>query len=184
MKGIDWIAKPLGKDTLVCFSNGKKRCYFNMKDGKVIIEPKYKHAWIFSEGIAAVEENGKVKFIDGTGKVVINNGIKYDPSSDGYVFHGNYLCFMDENAMFGLMDRTGRMILKHEYDNIEISDNNYICVHKNELSTVYDKDMNVILPQIDGCATVSEDYIDVTMSDHTVRKYDLTGKLVNDFFIS
>lgn len=184
LKGIDWIAKPLGKDTLVCFSDGTKRGYFNKKDGKVIIEPKYDHAWIFSDGIAAVEENGKVKFIDGTGKVVIDNGINYDPSSDGYVFHGNYLVLKDENDLCGLMDRTGKMILNHEYDNIYISDESYICVYKEGHSAVYDKDMNIILPLIDGCATVCEGYIDVTMSDHTMRKYDLTGKLVNDFYIS
>ena len=35
IKHIAWIANPLGKDTLVCFSNGKKRGYFSKNTGKV-----------------------------------------------------------------------------------------------------------------------------------------------------
>ena len=55
---------PLGKDTLVCFSDGKKRGYFSKNTGKVIIEPKYVHAWVFSDGLASVEEDGYIKFFD------------------------------------------------------------------------------------------------------------------------
>ena len=47
--GIKWIAKPLGMDSLICYSDGKKRGYFNMFTGKPVIEPKYSHAWIFSD---------------------------------------------------------------------------------------------------------------------------------------
>ena len=32
---------------------------------------------MFSEGLAGVEENGFIKFIDATGKVVIDNGLVY-----------------------------------------------------------------------------------------------------------
>ena len=74
---IAWIANPLGKDTLVCFSDGKKRGYFSKNTGKVIIEPKYDHAWVFSDGLASVEEDGYIKFIDGTGKVVIDKNMVY-----------------------------------------------------------------------------------------------------------
>ena len=46
-KNISWIAKPLGEDSLVCYSNGEKRGYFNMYTGEVIIKPQYRHAWIW-----------------------------------------------------------------------------------------------------------------------------------------
>ena len=79
---------PLGKDTLVCFSDGKKRGYFSKNTGKVIIEPKYDHAWVFSDGLASVDDSGYIKFIDGTGMVVIDQKMPYIPNMEGYVFHG------------------------------------------------------------------------------------------------
>ena len=48
LKHVAWIAKPTDKDSLICFSDGKKRGYFSKNTGKVVIEPKYSHAWIFS----------------------------------------------------------------------------------------------------------------------------------------
>ena len=35
-----------------------------------------------------------------------------------------------------------------------------------------------------GSAYVGEGTIDVTMPDHTLRKYDMEGNLINDFYIS
>ena len=87
--GIRWIAKPLGMDSLICYSDGKKRGYFNMFTGKPVIEPKYSHAWIFSDGLASVDDGGWIKFIDASGKVVIDPQIPYIPGADVPEF--NYL---------------------------------------------------------------------------------------------
>ena len=46
----------------ICYSDGKKRGYFNMFTGKPVIEPKYDHAWIFSDGLASVDDGGWIKF--------------------------------------------------------------------------------------------------------------------------
>lgn len=185
LKGINWIAKPLDNDTLICFSKGTKRGYFNMKDGKVVIEPKYDHAWIFSDGVAAVEENGQIKFIDGTGKVVIDAGIGYDPLKDDYVFHGGYLIVSDDHHRYGLMDLSGKFVLEKEYDYIAVATNQkYWCVYKDNQCAVYDKGLNKILPYIEGSVSLGCDAINVTMPDHTIRKYDYNGNLIDDFYIS
>ena len=60
VKGIHWISKPLGDDSLVCYSNGDARGYFNMLTGEIAIKPQYKHAWVFSDGLASVDDNGKI----------------------------------------------------------------------------------------------------------------------------
>ena len=183
LKGITWISMPLGDDTLVCFCNGSKRGYFNKNDGKVVIEPKYDHAWVFSNGLAGVDENGKIKFIDGTGKVVIDDGRDYDPESGGFVFYNGYLIVKDGDKC-GLMDKSGKYVLAKEYDEIEAAGNyKYWCVYKDDRCAVLDKDFNVVLPFVDGCAYLAE-YIDVTMWDHTMRKYDYDGNLINDFYVS
>ena len=183
LKGITWISMPLGDDTLVCFCNGSKRGYFNKNDGKVVIEPKYDHAWVFSNGLAGVDENGKIKFIDGTGKVVIDDGRDYDPESGGFVFYNGYLIVKDGDKC-GLMDKSGKYVLAKEYDEIEAASNyKYWCVYKDDRCAVLDKDFNVVLPFVDGWAYLAE-YIDVTMWDRTKRKYDYNGNLINDFYVS
>lgn len=186
IKNVDWIAMPLGNDSLVCFSNGKKRGYFNKNTGKVVIEPKYDHAWIFSDGLASVEEDGYIKFVDTMGKVVIDKKMIYQPQMEGYVFHGGY-CIVktDDEEFYGLMDRTGKLILPLEYKSIcAYEDNEYWLIQKNEEMAVLDKDMNPIISLMEGDIYIGEGTIDVTMPDHTMRKYNMRGELINDFYIS
>ena len=116
IRHIAWIAKPTDKDSLICFSDGKKRGYFSKNTGKVVIEPKYDHAWIFSDGLASVEDGGYIKFIDATGKVVIDKNMSYIPNMEGYVFHGGY-CVVDtdDGEQCGLMDKKGNIVLPMEY---------------------------------------------------------------------
>ena len=112
--GIKWIAKPLGMDSLICYSDGEKRGYFNMFTGKPVIKPKYDHAWIFSDGLAAVDDDGWIKFIDADGKVAIDLKIPYIPGSEGYVFHNNH-CVLNNDRLdrFGMIDKQGKWVLNH-----------------------------------------------------------------------
>ena len=66
MKGIHWIAKPLGDDSLVCYSMGDRRGYINMLTGEQAIAPQYRHAWVFSDCLASVDDDGWIKFVDAT----------------------------------------------------------------------------------------------------------------------
>ena len=186
IKRVNWIARPDGKDSLVCYSNGKKRGYFNKYTGKVVIEPKYDHAWIFSDGLASVDENGSIKFIDSTGKVIIDrDDMTYVPYMDGYVFHGGYCVIEVEDGKCGLMDKTGVMVLAPEYGMIELYEEYDLWrIEKDDKMAVLDKALNPVVPFIEAYIYISEGTIDATMSDHTMRKYDLTGKLINDFYIS
>lgn len=185
LTGIKWIAMPEGNDSLVCYSDGELRGYFVAGNGKVVIPPTFRHAWIFSDGLAAVEVDGKVKFIDAFGNVVIDNGMNCDVTSDNYVFHGGYLIISSDNGeKKGLIDKTGKLVLPIEYDSIEKADySDFWVVRKDKQSAIYDKNMNVIIPFIDGFAYFSDNCIGVTMSDRTMRKYDYKGKLINDFYI-
>lgn len=185
LKNVAWIAKPMGKDSLVCFSDGKKRGYFSKNTGKVVIEPKYSHAWIFSDGLASVEEDGYIKFIDATGKMVIDKKIPYIPNKKGYMFHGGY-CVVDteDGEKCGLMDKAGNIVLPMEYSSIyPTNDFELWLVKKGKESAVIDRDLKPIIPQMECSIYINDGTIDVTMPDHTMRKYDLQGTLINDFYI-
>lgn len=184
IKHIAWIAKPLGNDSLVCFSDGKKRGYFNKFTGKVVIPAKYKHAWVFSDGLASVDEDGIIKFIDPTGKVVIELDQHYHTWMEGYVFHGGY-CVIEgkDGNHYGLMDKTGKMVLPAEYQNILVCNDSLICVEKDKKMGVLDRNLNPILPLMECIITNCDETIDVVMPNNTMRQYDLAGNLVNGFCI-
>lgn len=186
IRHIAWIATPLGKDTLVCYSDGKKRGYFSKNTGKVIIEPKYDHAWVFSDGLASVDDNGYIKFINGTGEVVIDQKMPYIPNMEGYVFHGGY-CVVDtdDGEQCGLMDKKGNIVLPMEYSSIYPShDFKYWRIQKGEEMAVLDNNLKPILPLNECSISIGDGTIDVTMPDHTMRKYDMEGTLIDDFYIA
>lgn len=181
---IRWIAKPLGADSLVCYSDGEKRGYFNMFTGKPAIKAKYDHAWIFSDGLASVDDEGWIKFIDAEGKVVIDPKIPYIAGAEGYVFHGGH-CVLHNNRRdkFGMIDKRGNWVMKAECDRIMPVDTFYI-VSKDGMQSVITHSMDVVLPFIDASLWVSDGKITAEMADHTLRQYDLQGNLTDDFLIS
>lgn len=183
---IAWISNPLGeKDSLVVYSDGKNRGYFNKYTGEVAIPAKYKHAWVFSDGIASVEENGIIKFIDTKGNQVFDRTFAYDPDYDGYVFHGGYCIVNEDNdKKYGLMNTKGITVLPEEYDRIKPANNLcYWILTKGDESGVVDKELKTILPMMACCIYVFDEEIDVTMADNTMRKYDIMGNLIDDFYI-
>lgn len=183
IKGVQWISKPLGEDSLVVYSNGKKRGYFNMYTGEIVVKPTYKHAWVFSDGLASVEIDGNIKFIDTKGDVVFDPHIKYKPCMDGYVFH-NGLCIMenDKGDRKGLIDKQGKWALLPEYFCIEISDSLYI-LDKGKEQSVIDARLQEVIPFMKASLTVHSDVIEAVMEDHTVRTYNRQGALISDFNI-
>lgn len=183
LKNVAWIAKPDGEDSLVCFSNGKKRGYFNKMSGEVVIQPQYNHAWIFSDGLACVEVDGNVKFIDVTGKTILDTKIPFVPNTEGYVFHNGYCVVPSANGeFFGMIDKTGTYILPTEYTSIIKNDSLWI-VKKGGQMAVMNQTMAPIIPLSECDITVLEDGFEVVLPDHTIRKYDLNGHLINSFYI-
>ncbi len=187
IKHIAWIAKPTDKDSLICFSDGKKRGYFSKNTGKVVIAPKYDHAWIFSDGLASVDDDGQIKFIDTTGKVVIDKNMPYIPNMEGYVFHGGY-CVVDtdDGEKCGLMDVLGNIVLPMEYSYIyPTNDFKFWRVQKGEEYGVLDNELKPIVPLMEcSSMNISDGIINVTMPDHSIRNYDMQGILINDFYIA
>lgn len=184
IKKIHWIAKPLGEDSLVCYRTGKKRGYFNMYTGEVVIEPRYSHAWIFSDGLAAVEEDGWIKFIDASGKVVIDNHLPYLSNNDGYVFHNGYCAVHNNHGdRLGLIDKTGEWALKPEYFSVTPIDTLWIVSNGKEKS-VLNASLKTVLPFISSNVWIRDGMIYASMDDHSVRTYSLQGELVEDFHIS
>ncbi len=183
VKNIHWIATPLGNDSLVCYSNGDARGYFNMLTGEMAIKPKYKHAWVFSCGLASVDDNGWIKFIDSKGNVAIDLNIPYITGAEGYVFH-NGVCVMHSNRRdkYGMIDKQGRWVLKPVYDGITPADSFWIA-SKNGKQCVMDRNLKIVMPYTDAKLRVGGNRILAEMADHTLRRYDMKGNMTDAFLI-
>ena len=178
LKHIQSISKPLEGDSLVYFNDGDKRGYFHMRDGHVVVKPVYDHAWIFSDGLAAVEEDGRVKFIDTEGKVVIDKGFAYDASDDGYVFHQGHCAVNDKDGNhMGLIDREGEWVLPPVYRDICQVDTFWL-VSGDDGQAIFSFGMDTIFPLTKAVFEISDTAIFATFADHTQSLYSLHGELM------
>jgi hypothetical protein len=80
------------------------------KTGTVVISPQFEDALPFSEGLAAVSQNGRYGFIDKNGKTVINLQFDYVmPFSEGKA------AFVNANQ-WGFIDKKGNCVIKPQFD--------------------------------------------------------------------
>ncbi len=178
LKHISRISKPVEGDSLVFFSDGEKRGYFHMRDGRLVVKPTYEHAWIFSDGLAAVEVNGRIKFIDTDGKVAIDRGFKYDANDGGYVFHEGHCAVNDSTGKhMGLVDCNGDWVLAPEYNNIYPQDTFWLLAMDNK-QAVLTFGMDTVIPLVAASISFGDTTIDVTYADHKQSQYDLHGNLL------
>lgn len=101
--------------------NYSKFGYINTA-GKVVIPPKYNYARDFSEGKAMVVIDGKVCYIDKTGKVVISTGLTYDYNAYGWANSGetefkNGLACAYGSGGWGTINTAGKVVIPFRFDN-------------------------------------------------------------------
>lgn len=160
------------------------RGYLHRRTGEIVIPEIYSHAWIFSEGLAAVEQNGNINFIDPSGKVVIDKDFPmyYDNKTD-YVFtNGHCLMRNPANGKKGLIDKSGQWVLPAEYDELFFT-RGFWQAEKDGRTGLYTADLKMLLPVEYQSIQVSDSIIEVHLADHSVRRYDHQGRVVVDFVI-
>lgn len=133
VKDIDWChySSNSDEDPIVLFAKNGKRGFCNIVTNEVIVEPTtYTKAWIFSEGLAAVERNGYIGFVNPNGDVAINFKFSYrgNPLSD-FVFHNGHCVVADSSNKIGVIDKRGRWVIKPLYDHIDLA-KDYAIVYK------------------------------------------------------
>jgi hypothetical protein len=85
--------------------------------GRVVIKPRYDHAFAFSDGLAAVTEDGKVAFVNDAGRVIIPFGAV--PSIGTFSEGRAAIPFStDSGFRWGFVDETGRVSIVPVYDKV------------------------------------------------------------------
>ena len=116
---FDWTsASP--NDSLGVFCSDGKRGYYNSYTGKIVVEAQYRRAWVFSEGLAAVQKNGHIGFINRRGEVVIPFIYPYhgNPLSS-FVFENGHCIVADTTGKCGVINKKGDWVIQPKYDNID-----------------------------------------------------------------
>lgn len=148
-KKMDWIAKPRQTDSLTVFSNKKRRGYLNLHTGKVQLKPAYLHAWQFSEGLAAVDVNGWIGFIDAQGKTRIPFRFKAPSRFSNCAdiqFKQGYCVMQDTTGKYGLIDRSGAWVLAPQFDFIFSPVKGLRVVQRDSSYGLLDKKLKLVLP--------------------------------------
>ena len=116
---FDWTSSS-PNDSLGVFCSDGKRGYYNSYTGKIVVPAQYRRAWIFSEGLAAVQKNGMIGFINRKGEVVIPFRYPYhgNPLSE-FVFDNGYCIVADTTGKCGVINRKGEWVIQPKYDNID-----------------------------------------------------------------
>ena len=115
---LDWTTSS-PNDSLSVYCTEGKRGYYNAYTGEIAIPAQYRRAWVFSEGIAAVQKNGMIGFIDHKGRTVIDFKFPYhgNPLSEFTFKHGHCVA-ADTTGKCGVINKQGEWIIKPEYDNV------------------------------------------------------------------
>lgn len=187
IENVSWVAVSPDADSLAVFANADgKRGYFSRYTGRVIIEPRYDQAWVFSEDVAAVAEDGQLYFIDHSGKPINDKRFAYSPAKDdGYCFHNGYCVLRAANGKAGLVDKAGEWALAPEYDLVIPKDLATWVVTKKWDQGLVNDSMRVVFPCQYSRIEVDEDAgVIVTQADHSRHIYDTSGRLINDFVVN
>ena len=146
-----WISGVPERDSLTVFCDKEgRRGYINVNTGEVVIDGQYKHAWHFSEGLAAVvADNGKVGFINYDNEMVIPAVYDYVVDYD-YIFIGGICIVPDgQTDKYGAIDRQGVLKLPMEYSSFfKSNDESTWYLRKDMKCGLADADMNIIFEPI------------------------------------
>ena len=113
---LDWTQRSRN-DSLAVFCSENKRGYYNMYTGEIAIPAQYRRAWVFSDGLAAVQRNGNIGFIDHQGNVIIDFRFPYhgNPLS-AFVFDDGHCVVANTEGKCGVIDKTGAWLIQPEYE--------------------------------------------------------------------
>lgn len=142
---VNKYIEPYGNDSIAIFWWGDNRGYFNINSGKIISQPQYDAAWIFSSSVGAVAKGDSILFIGLDGKPIHNHKFKRIKGED-YLYKGDY-CAIKVGDKYGAIDKNGEWVIEPEWDYTKVRANGLLTAWENGWAvTVYDKDSIMPFP--------------------------------------
>lgn len=113
---VEWT-QDSSNDSLSVYCYNGKRGYYNSYTGEIAVPAQYRRAWIFSEGLAAVQKDDKIGFVNHAGEPVIDFLFSYygNPLSD-FVFHNGVCAVASDEGKCGVIDTSGQWLIEPKWD--------------------------------------------------------------------
>lgn len=185
VRDIFWVAGTCSDDSLLCFAKDGYRGFLNRHTGEVVIPAdRYRKAWVFSEGLAAVmEPDSSMVFIDHSGKKIIDPKVRFSPRAEGhgFLFHEGYCALVGPDGSWGLIDHSGNWALKPQYDDILPAADGFWKVEKDGLKGMLDNKLRMVadIKYRDVC--LSNKGIEALKPDFTRELLAFDGHLIHPF---
>ena len=186
---VAWVAGTPESDSLTVFCDKKGyRGFLNVMTGEIVIPAQYNKAWVFSEGLAAVEYGKKqLGFINHDNEMVISD-IAYEPGYFDYVFKNGYCIIKtwDEDGDLVYSVYSSIALCKTgEYDALNRLDRGDYTIAKNKegywlLDSVYNKVFDEPYDVIEEAY-----YMDgIFVTENWIKqRIDFDGTVLDDFVI-
>ena len=185
---FDWVVS--GNDSLAVYAYKGKRGFININTGEIVIDAEknnYSKAWLFSEGVAAVVQDGKIGFIDSGNSTVIPFQFHYTEHYDNYcdieyLFHNGY-CSMNNNDKWGIIDTRGEWVIDAKYEQIWTPATNGMRIVTNEDKYgLLAADMSLLYPVEYDCISIAENGAGIVLTKGgRMWQVDDKGEIVNPF---
>ena len=157
---------------LLPFKHDDKWGYID-KFGTVAVKPEFDGASFFNEGIAIVQLKGKLGYIDALGNFIVKPQF-----SEAYKFVDGIALVADEDERYGVIDRTGVMILETIYEEIGTTSNGVFYVLEDEGYVYYNHSGKRIISQQFDQAESFENGRAIVVKDEVYQVIDLEGKVL------
>ena len=121
-----------GMDSIGIFEKEGKREFYNLNTNKVLVPATYTHAWFFSEGLAAVEKDGKIGFINMKGALAIPYQFVHRTNDHPDIAFNDGRCVMaNGNGQMGVIDRKGGWVVKPQYVKVDLTESGIFATTSN-----------------------------------------------------
>ena len=189
LKDVNWIAGLQNdEDTLLCFASHGYRGYLNRNTCQVVIPAdRYRKAWVFSEGVAAVMESDSIlKFINTAGDIVIDKQFRYAqlPHHRGYLFKNGYCPVNRANLKWGLIDKEGKWAVIPDYDDIEATEKKCWICYKNGKQGLLDESLQLVIAPLYSEILVTDNGVEVLKEDYTRQLLDFNGNVIERYMFT
>lgn len=187
---LRWVAGIPKNDSLTvfCDRNGY-RGFLNVNTGEIAIPAQYGKAWIFSDGLAAVEYGKKqLGFINHDNELVIED-VRHEPGFFDYVFKGGFCEIMywdektDERVYTVYSSRTlGKVGEYHYIKHLERGD--YMIARSDDgywlLDSLYERVFDEPYDYMEGVRAADGVF---ATRDHVKQYFDFDGTMLEPFVI-
>jgi hypothetical protein len=129
-----------GMDSIGIFEKDGKRGFYSLNTDKVLVPATYTHACFFSEGLAAVEKDGKIGFINMKGALVIPYQFVHRTNDRPDIVFKDGRCVMaNGNGQMGVIDRKGEWVVKPQYEKVDLTESGIFATTSNSKSLLSNK---------------------------------------------